>query len=174
MAATQGIDMKTNSKRLPMSIAPQGEQEILITREFNAPRKLVWDAWTKPEIVQKWLGVFGGWSFKVCEMDVRAGGKYRWVWKGPGGEEMGMGGVYKEVSPVDRLVSVETFDVAWYPGDGTNTITLTEKNGRTLMTLVTRYESMLARDGVIKSPMEHGLRAGFDKLEDVLAEGAVS
>jgi uncharacterized protein YndB with AHSA1/START domain len=87
---------------------------------------------------------------------------------------MGMGGVYKEVSPVERLVSVEKFDQAWYPGEGLNTITLSEKTGRTTMTLVTRYESMLARDGVLKSPMEHGLRAGFDKLEDVLAEGAVS
>ena len=146
-----------------LRIVPLSDREIQITRGFNAPRKLVFDAYTKPELVRKWLFGPPGWSFKVCEIDLRVGGKYRYVWSGPEGE-MGMGGVYNEITAPERIVSTEKFDEAWYPGEAVGTVVMTEAGGQTLVTTTILYESKAARDGVLKSPMEGGLRAGFDRL----------
>ena len=146
-----------------LRIIALSDREIQITRGFNAPRKLVFDAYTKPELVRKWLFGPPGWTFKVCEIDLRVGGKYRYVWSGPEGE-MGMGGVYRDIKAPERIVSTEKFDQAWYPGEAVGTVVMTENNERTLVTTTVRYESKDARDAVMKSPMEHGLRAGFDRL----------
>jgi len=109
----------------------------------------------------------------VCEMDVRAGGKYRWVWKkDTDGSTMGMGGVYREVKAPERLVSTERFDEAWYPGESLNTLVLVENRGRTTLTQTMRYESREAREAVIKSGMEQGVAASYDRLEAVLASTA--
>ena len=146
-----------------LRIVPLSDREIQITRGFNAPRKLVFDAYTKPELVRKWLFGPPGWTFTVCEIDLRVGGKYRYVWSGPEGE-MGMGGVYRDIKAPERIVSTEKFDQAWYPGEAVGTVVMTETSGKTLVTTTVRYESKDARDAVMKSPMEHGLRAGFDRL----------
>jgi len=106
----------------------------------------------------------------VCEMDVRVGGTYRWVWRhDTNGTEMGMGGVYREIVAPERLVTTERFDDAWYPGEALNTLVLIEKGGRTTLTQTMRYESRDARDAVIKSNMEKGVAASYDRLADLLA-----
>jgi uncharacterized protein YndB with AHSA1/START domain len=152
-----------------LKVTTPTEREIALTRVFNAPRHLVFDAYTKPELVKRWLGVHGGWSWAVCEIDLRVGGAYRFVWRGPGGEEMGMRGVYREVVVPERIVATEAFDQSWYPGEAVSTVVMVQRGDRTTLTLTVRYESREARDAVLKSPMEKGVAAGFDKLEELLA-----
>jgi uncharacterized protein YndB with AHSA1/START domain len=156
-----------------LTIGAEGDRAITITRSFNAPRKLVFEAFTKPELVKRWLLGPPGWSMPVCEIDLRVGGKYRWVWRRDSdGTEMGMGGVYREIVVPERIVSTEKFDDAWYPGEGLGTIVLTEQGGKTTMAQTMLYESREARDGVLKSPMESGVRASYDRLEELLAAKA--
>ena len=152
-----------------LKVTTPSDREIAMTRVFDAPRNLVFDAYTKPELVQRWLGVHGGWSWSVCEIDLRGGGAYRFVWRGPGGGGMGMRGVYREVVVPERIVATEAFDQSWYPGEAVSTVALVEQGGRTTLTLTVRYESREARDAVLKSPMESGVAAGFDKLAELLA-----
>jgi uncharacterized protein YndB with AHSA1/START domain len=152
-----------------LKVTAQGDREIVMTRVFNAPRALVFDAWTKPELVKRWLLGPDGWTMPVCEIDARPGGKYRYVWKhNTNGTQMGMSGTYVEVKRPERIVSTEIFDEAWYPGEGRNTLTLVEADGKTTMTATSRYESKATRDAVLKSPMESGVRASYDRLEKVL------
>ena len=159
-------------KRAALKITTQGDRELVMTREFDAPRKLVYDAHTKPELVKRWLLGPDGWSMPICEMDVRVGGKYRWVWRNnTDAKEMGMGGTYREVKAPERLVATERFDEAWYPGEALNTLVLVEKAGRTTLTQTNQYESREARDAVIKSAMK-GLVASYDRLDEVLAAAA--
>src|ERR1051326_4467048 len=106
--------------------------EILIERIFNAERELIFDAFTKPELVRHWLLGPDGWTMPVCEIDLRAGGRYRYVWrKASTGEEMGMGGVFREVTRPERLVATEKFDHEWYPGQALNTTIFQELTGGT-------------------------------------------
>lgn len=158
-----------------LTITKSGDRDLVMTRAFDAPRKLVYDAHTKPELVRQWLLGPPGWTMPVCEMDVRVGGKYRWVWrKETDGSEMGMGGVYREVKAPERLVSTEKFDEAWYAGESLNTLVLTEQGGRTTLTQTMRYESPAARETVIKSGMEQGVQASYERLDDVLAAVAAT
>ena len=153
-----------------LKLTTSGDRELVMTRVFDAPRQLVYDAHTKPDLVRRWLLGPPGWSMPVCEMDVRVGGTYRWVWrKDKDGTTMGMGGVYREVRAPERLVSTEKFDEAWYPGESLNTLVLVEQGGRTTLTQTMRYESREARDAVIKSGMEKGVTASYDRLDDLLA-----
>ena len=153
-----------------LKLTTPSDREIAMTRVFDAPRQLVFDAHTKPDLVRQWLLGPPGWSMPVCEMDVRVGGTYRWVWRhDTNGTEMGMGGVYREIVAPERLVTTERFDEAWYPGEALNTLVLIEKGGRTTLTQTMRYESRDARDAVIKSNMEKGVAASYDRLADLLA-----
>ena len=153
-----------------LKLTTPSDREIAMTRVFDAPRQLVFDAHTKPDLVRQWLLGPPGWSMPVCEMDVRVGGKYRWVWRhDANGTEMGMGGVYREIVAPERLVATERFDQAWYPGEALNTLVLIEKAGRTTLTQTMRYESRAARDAVIKSNMESGVAASYDRLTELLA-----
>ncbi len=150
-------------------ITPRGEREIQMIRTFSASRDLVFDAFTKPELVRRWLLGPDGWSMPICEMDLRVGGNYRWVWKSDkDGTTMGVGGTYREITRPDRLVNTEKFDDAWYPGESINTTEFVEKNGKTTMTSTMLYESREARDGVLKSDMERGVNDSYDRLEDLL------
>jgi uncharacterized protein YndB with AHSA1/START domain len=156
-----------------LKITPAGDRELVMTRVFAAPRKLVYDAHTKPELVKRWLLGPPGWTMPVCDMDVRVGGTYRWVWRSEkDGSEMGMGGTYREVRAPERLVATERFDEAWYPGEALTTLVLVEKDGRTTLTQTMRYESPAAREAVIKSGMESGVAASYDRLDDVLQSAA--
>jgi len=156
-------------KREQLKITKSGDRELVMTRDFAAPRQLVYDAHTKPDLVRQWLGGLPGWTMPVCDMDVRVGGKYRWVWRNETeGAEMGMGGVYREVKAPERLVTTERFDEAWYPGESLNTLVLVEQGGRTTLTQTMRYESAAAREAVIKSGMKEGVTVSYDRLEDLL------
>jgi uncharacterized protein YndB with AHSA1/START domain len=151
------------------NITAHGDREIVVTRVFDAPRRLVFDAYTKPELVKTWLLGPDGWSMPVCEIDLRVGGKYRYVWKNDtDGSEMGMGGVYREVVPGQRIVATEVFDEAWYPGEAVDTIVLAERDGKTTLTQTILYNSRETRDAVLKSPMQTGMAASYDKLEKIL------
>ena len=157
-----------------LKVTPKGDREIVITREFNAPRELVYEAYTTPELLKRWLLGPDGWSLVVCDIDLRVGGKYRWVWRHDTKKtEMGMRGVYREIKAPERIVSTEKFDDAWYPGEAVGTIVLKGTAGRTMMTQTMVYESRDARDGVLKSGMETGLKASFDRLDKIVASKAV-
>jgi uncharacterized protein YndB with AHSA1/START domain len=154
-------------------VSASGDREIVMTRSFNAPRNLVFDAFTKPELIKRWLLGPDGWTMPVCEVDLRVGGKYRYVWrKENDGTEMGMGGVYREIVPNERIVNTEKFDQAWYPGEAVDTLELQEQGGKTTVTQTVRYDSRVIRDNVLKSPMESGVARSYDRLEEVLGIAA--
>ena len=152
-----------------LKIVAQGEREIVMTRAFEAPRQLVFDAHTKPELIKRWLLGPPGWSMPVCDVDLRVGGKYRYVWRRDAdGTDMGMGGVFHEIVAPERLVATEKFDQSWYPGEGRNTLVLKERDGVTTLTQTMQYESRDARDSVMRSPMEQGVAVSYDRLEAML------
>src|ERR1700682_1105254 len=155
-----------------LKVTTPTDREIAMTRVFDAPRRLVFDAWTKPELVKRWLGVRGGWSLEVCEIDLRQGGTYRYVWRGPDGKEMGMRGVYREIVRPERLVATESFDDPWYPGEALDTTVLVEQGGKTTVTTTVLYQSREVRDAVLKSPMERGVAERYDKRAELLASNA--
>jgi uncharacterized protein YndB with AHSA1/START domain len=151
-------------------VTTPSDREILIERDFDAPRQLVFDAFTKPELVKRWLLGPEGWTMPVCEIDLRAGGAYRYVWrKESTGMEMGMGGEFLEVAPPEKLVATERFDDAWYPGDAVNTTVFEEIGATTKVKLTVLYESKEARDTATRSGMEQGMIAGYNRLEQVLS-----
>jgi uncharacterized protein YndB with AHSA1/START domain len=150
-------------------LTTRGDREIVMTPALDAPRSLVFDAFTKPELVRRWLLGPDGWSMPVCEIDLRVGGSYRYVWHHASGAEMGLRGVYREILVPERLVSTEKFDESWYPGEAVGTIILVEQAGRTTVTQTVLYDSREAREAVFKSPMEQGVAAGYDRLEELLA-----
>lgn len=141
------------------------DREIEMTRLFDAPRELVFEALTNPEHVPNWFGP-RGWSVPVCEIDLRPGGMWRYVLRGPDGEEMGMSGVYREIAAPERLVSTESFDD--YPGESINTLTLTEEDGRTRYTVTVLYSSKETRDAVLASGMSEGAAETLERLAEQL------
>jgi uncharacterized protein YndB with AHSA1/START domain len=156
-------------------LTTRGDREIIMTRAFDAPRMLVWDAFTKPELVKQWLLGPDGWSMPVCEINLTVGGAYRYVWRNnASGDEMGMGGVYREIVRPERIVATERFDQSWYPGEAVGTLVLVEQSGKTIMTQTMLYESNEARDAVIKSGMEKGVAASYSRLAEQLASRRAS
>jgi len=146
-----------------------GDREVVITRAFNAPRELVFEAYTRPALVRRWLLGPGDWTMPVCEIDLRVGGRYRFVWRHADGRQMGMGGEYREVAAPGRLVSSEVFDEDWTGGEAVTTLVLTEKGGRTTAVSTVLYSSRAARDAVLKTPMADGMEAGYMRLDEILA-----
>jgi len=152
-----------------LKVTAQGDREIVMTRVFNAPRALVFKALAEPELVKRWLLGPPGWSMPVCEIDLRVGGKYRYVWqRDKDGTRMGMGGVYREIVIPERIVATEEFDESWYPGEAIGTAELIEEAGKTRLIQTMMYASKEARDGVLKSPMEEGVGASYDRLEELV------
>jgi uncharacterized protein YndB with AHSA1/START domain len=138
---------------------------IQITREFAAPRHLVYKAYTTPELVRRWWHANRG-EMTVCEIDLRVGGTWRYVMIAEGGMEVGFHGEYREIVPDERLVSTEVYE-AIPEGQAIDTLTLTEKDGRTTMTILVEHESKEARDGHVNSGMEDGMQDAMDRLEQV-------
>jgi len=149
-----------------LAVSLPSECEVALTRVFNAPRPLVYDAFSKPEILKRWFGP-RGWSLVTCEMDVRVGGGFRFVLRNAEGRELGMRGVYRELSPPERSVHTESFDD--FPGESRVTAVFTECDGQTTLTATILYPSREVRDAVIKSGMEHGAAESYDKLAELLA-----
>ncbi|HEY1860699.1 MAG TPA: SRPBCC family protein [Gemmataceae bacterium] len=151
-----------------LKVTTPSDREIALTRVFHAPRSLVWDAFTKPELLKRWFGP-RGWSMVVCEVDLKVGGGFRFVLRGPDGRDFGMRGVYREIVPPDRSVHMESFDD--YPGESQVTGVFVEQDGKTTLTATILYASKEVRDAVIQSGMEHGAAESYDKLAELLASG---
>ena len=146
------------------------DREIVVTRLFDAPRRLVFDAMTKPEHVRRWWGILDDrHSVSVCEIDLRPGGAWRFVGRGPEGDIPAFYGVYHEISPPDRLVYTEIFE-PFPDAESVVTAVLTEEAGKTRLTVTGRYSSRKVRDLVLESGMERGAAISYDRMEDLLAE----
>lgn len=150
-----------------LKVTLQGDREVVLTRVFDAPRHLVYKALTTPELLKRWFGP-REWSLTTCEVDLRVGGKWRFILEGPGGLKMGMRGSYRELNPPDGLVHTENFDD--FPGpEAVVTTTLTEVDSKTTLNAVVLSASKEIRDAVIKSGMEHGAAETYDRLAELLA-----
>lgn len=155
-----------------LQVTLPSDREITLTRVFDAPRNLVFDAFTKPELLKRWFGP-RGWSMTECTVDLRVGGTFRFILRGPDGQQMGMSGVYRELAPPDRSVHQESFDD--FPGEPAQVTTvLIEKDGKTTLTATVLSPSREVRDAVIKSGMEHGAAESYDRLAELLAAEAVN
>jgi uncharacterized protein YndB with AHSA1/START domain len=146
------------------------DREVAMTRLFDAPRELVFEAWTKPELLKRWLYGPEDYPLAVCEIDLRVGGALRFVWRHRDRTDAGMGmsGVYREIVPSERLVFTEVWDDDWTGGEALVTIELTEHAGKTSLTQTVLYSSRAARDGALKTDMEHGVAVGYDRLAELL------
>jgi uncharacterized protein YndB with AHSA1/START domain len=150
-----------------LTVTTGGDREIVLSRTFNAPRELVFDAWTKPELLVRWYGA-RGWHLVGCDVDLRVGGAWRFVSTGPAGDSMVQSGVYQEIDAPDRLVYTEKFDNQSYPGETLVTHTFVERSAKTTVTSTLRYPSRNARDIVLRYPMARGAGEGFDRLDELL------
>jgi uncharacterized protein YndB with AHSA1/START domain len=145
------------------------DREIVMTRLFDAPRHLVFEAMTKPEHVRRWWGILDErYSLPVCEIDLRPGGAWRYVGQGPAGA-FAFHGVYREIVPPDRLVFTEIYD-PFPDAVSVVTVVLTEEAGKTRFTATALYPSREVRDSVIQSGMERGAGISYDRLEDLVNE----
>ena len=156
------------ANRDTFKVTTPSEQEIQLTRLFDAPRHLVFEAMTKPEHVKQWWGRLGeGYSVPVCEIDLRTGGAWRFVNRHPKGE-VAFYGEYREITPPSRLVFTEIFEQ--FP-DSVSVVTaeFTDERGKTRLTATVRYPSLEVRDMVLASGMAHGAGISYDRLEDLLA-----
>jgi uncharacterized protein YndB with AHSA1/START domain len=155
-----------------LQVTTPSDREIAMTRVFDAPRSLVFEALTIPELVKRWLLGPPGWSMPHCEIDLKVGGAYRYVWRNDEkGKEFGTGGVFREILPPERLVHTERMDGA--PGEALNTTRLTEQGGRTTLTLTMLFDSKESRDAALQSGMEKGVAVSYDRLADLLAPAPV-
>lgn len=152
----------------PASVVAHGDRSIRITRAFSAPRPLVFDAFTQPKLIQRWMGHFDKWSWISCDVDLRVGGAYRYAWKHPDGMELILSGVYREVSPPERIVCTQTYEGMSEFGEMLVTITLTERDGQTHLEEFVEYPSPEARDTDLQQAPE-GIEPGFALLDQVLA-----
>jgi uncharacterized protein YndB with AHSA1/START domain len=151
-------------------VTTPSDVEIRMTRLFDAPRRLVFEAMTKPEHVRRWWGILGdGYSVPVCEIDLRPGGKWRFIGRGPDGDIPAFYGEFREIVPPERIVQTECFEP--FP-DAPSLVTtvFTEENGKTRITVTSVYVSKDVRDMVLKTGMEKGAALSYDRLEDVARE----
>lgn len=159
--------MTTHSNKATVTL--QGDRDILIEREFDAPADLVYTAITEPEHVRRWWGAGHG-NVTTCEADLRPGGKWRYVMTAEsGGQEVAFHGVYSELVPGERIVTTELYEMEGFTEEdaAVNTVTLTERGGRTQLSVLIHHVRPEHRDGHIASGMESGMQASYDALEDV-------
>lgn len=143
------------------------DHEITMTRVVAAPRRLVFEVHTNPKHVPQWMLGPAGWSMPVCEIDLRPGGMWRFVWRHADGSEMTIRGEYREIIPPERLVSTESWGGEW--PEALNTLILTEADAKTTISQRIRYSSQQARDAALKSGMQDGISESFDRLAAYLA-----
>src|SRR5688500_9828143 len=165
--------MTSSRRRKEMAVTSSGtatvtlptDEQILIKREFDAPKHLVYKAWTTPELVKRWWNAKRG-EVTVAEIDLRVGGSWRYVMVTDDGFEVGFHGEYREIVPNERIVSTEVYE-GMPEAEAVNTVTFTEVDGRTTLTIVVHHTSKEHRDAHIESGMEDGLQDGLDLLEQV-------
>jgi uncharacterized protein YndB with AHSA1/START domain len=150
-----------------LTIDTPTDRELVLTRAFDAPRDLVFDALTQPDLLRRWYGP-RGWSLAVCEIDLRVGGAWRFVSRRPDGREVGQRGVYREIVRPARLVQTESWE-DWNPGELLVTTVLTERDGTTTLTSTSLFPSAEVRDNLIKAGMTSGAVETYDRLEEYLA-----
>ena len=149
-----------------LKVTNRGDRELVMTRVVDAPRRFVFEAWTKPEHLPHWMLGPPGWTMPVCEIDLRPGGAWHFIWRRADGNEMGMRGEYREIAPPERLVSTESWGGDW--PETLNTLILTEEDGKTTITLTVLYPSKEARDAALQTGIEEGIAASFDRLAEHL------
>ena len=160
----------------PAEVTLPSDREVRVTRTFNAPRQLVWDAHTKPELVRKWQAGYDGWDMQVCDMDVRVGGKYKWQWRSrEDGKQFGFFGTFTEVNGPSKIVYEEYYDpgdmdFAMAAGDPCIvSLELSEQNGVTTLVCNMTFASKEARDCAVSTGMTDGMEQSFQKLDELLA-----
>lgn len=156
----------------PLTITMKSDREVEITRSFDAGRELVFDCHTKPALVRRWLTGPPGWTLPVCDIDLKVGGRYRYVWRSPEGTDMGMGGVFREIARPERLVTTELFDEDWTGGETLVTTRFDESNGVTTVTMTVLYASREAREGALATGMTEGMEMSYRNLDALLAAEA--
>ena len=140
---------------------------------FDAPRALVFDAFTKPDLVKRWLLGPPGWSMPVCEIDLKVGGRFRYVWRNEArGNDMGVGGAFREIVSPERIVHDELFDEDWTGGETIVTTIFTEEAGRTVVAMTVRYSSAAAREAALGTGMTRGMEQSYERLDEVLTGDA--
>jgi uncharacterized protein YndB with AHSA1/START domain len=142
------------------------DREVVMARVFDAPRELVWEAHTDPTHVRQWMLGPEGWSMPVCEIDLRPGGAWHFVWRKSDGTELDMRGTYREVRPPERVVQTESWGDDW--PETLNTLTLSEDDGKTTVTITVLYPSSEARDSALQTGMKEGTVQSFDRLAEHL------
>jgi uncharacterized protein YndB with AHSA1/START domain len=151
-----------------LTVTLPSDREIVMTRVFDAPSRLVFEAWTRPEHVPHWFGPRGH-TLAICDIDLRPGGSYRFVSRDADGSEHPFKGVYREIAPPGRLVYTQIYDAeGWSNRESVITVTLEEHEGRTTMTCHSQFESVQDRDAMLEAGMERGASEGFDRLDELL------
>jgi uncharacterized protein YndB with AHSA1/START domain len=148
------------------TVTTPSDREVVLTRVIDAPRRLVFAAYTDPEHVPHWMLGPDGWSMPVCEIDLRPGGQWHFVWRRPNGEEMEMRGEYREIDPPERIVNTESWGGEW--PETLNTLILTEHDGQTTITQRVLYPSQDARDAALGTGMKDGASISYARLETYL------
>ena len=153
----------------PLTITTPGDRDIVVVRQFDAPRDLVFLCYSRPELLRRWYGM-PDWTTFVCDIDFRVGGKYRIGQRSPDGYELASQGVYTAIIEPERIDQTEYYDDDWTKGGSVNSVVFTEKDGRTTTTLTVTYSSPEARAAAVATPMAEGMEIGFTRLDAVLAE----
>jgi uncharacterized protein YndB with AHSA1/START domain len=151
----------------PTTLEIRSDTEVVLTRSFGAPRRLVFEAMTRPEHVRRWYGL-RVLEMVVCEIDLRVGGRWRYVLREPGGAEHGFSGEYREITPAERLVSTEYYEPVGPEHDLLSTVTFAEHDDRTTVVNHLRYRCREDRDAHLQSGMETGARETMDRLDELL------
>ena len=166
--------MKPTQARHELSVTTPSDREIVMKRIFDAPRQRVFDAYTKPELIKRWLLGPDGWSMPVCDVDLRIGGRFHYIWRNDAdGKQFGLHGVYNAIEVPERIVHDENFDEPWYPSDAQVTTAFTEHSGSTTVTMTILYDSREARDAAIESGMEKGVAQSYDRLAEMLGNWSI-
>ena len=153
----------------PLTITTPGDREIVVVRQFDAPRELVFLCFSKPELMRRWYGL-PDWTTFVCDIDFRVGGKYRLAQRSPQGYVLASQGIYTRIEAPERIDQTEYYDDDWTKGGSDNVVVFTEKDGRTISTMTVTYSSAEARAAAVATPMAEGMEIGFKRLDAVLAE----
>ena len=152
-----------------LTVTTPSDCEVRITRVFDAPRPMVFDCWTVPELLKGWLHGPDGWWLEICQIDLRVGGAARYVWHHRDGQVMGMSATYREIVRPSRIVATELFDQDWTGGETLGTVIFSEVNDKTLLTQTILYASQAARDGALGTGMTGGMGESYAKLDAYLA-----